>query len=137
MNIAVPILKLVVNCLTCIYYNSIALSCLLFLAKCTKIFWLQRMDSNHRPQGYEPCQIPLLTLCVNLVGVQGFEPWTPWSQTTNDTISPYRDIYTSVKCTIICLRACYDSHILLQYARSHRIGLHRRMVIHLDSWAVG
>jgi len=27
------------------------------------IVWMQRMDSNHRPQGYEPCQIPLLTLC--------------------------------------------------------------------------
>ena len=27
--------------------------------------WLQWVDSNHRPQGYEPCQIPLLTHCVN------------------------------------------------------------------------
>lgn len=29
------------------------------------VFWLQRVDSNHRSPGYEPGQIPLLTLCVN------------------------------------------------------------------------
>ena len=34
--------------------------------------WLQRRESNPRPQGYEPCQIPLLTLCFNFISIQPF-----------------------------------------------------------------
>ena len=37
------------------------------------LVWLQRMDSNHRPLGYEPSQIPLLTLCFNLVRPERLE----------------------------------------------------------------
>ena len=24
------------------------------------VMWLQRMESNHLPQGYEPCELPML-----------------------------------------------------------------------------
>ena len=33
----------------------------------TQRIWLQRVDSNHRPLGYEPSQIPLLILCVMFI----------------------------------------------------------------------
>ena len=34
-----------------------------------------------RTEAYETPEIPLLYPAITMVGVQGFEPWTPWSQT--------------------------------------------------------
>ena len=36
---------------------------------------MQRMESHHRPSGYEPNEILLLYSAINLVRDQGFEPW--------------------------------------------------------------
>ena len=37
--------------------------------------WLRGMDSNHRPPGYEPDELPLLYPTINSVAEsEGFEP---------------------------------------------------------------
>lgn len=38
--------------------------------------WLREPDSNRRPIGYEPIELPLLHR-AKLVSVEGFEPTTP------------------------------------------------------------
>ncbi len=69
-------------------------------------YWLQWVESNHRPPGYEPGQIPLLTHCFKfvthylsyytpcvraslLVRVTRFEHATTWSQTRSSTRLSY------------------------------------------------
>ena len=34
-----------------------------------------------RTEAYETSEMPFLYPAITVVGVQGFEPWTPWSQT--------------------------------------------------------
>ena len=54
--------------------------------------WLQRVDLNHRPSGYEPDELPLLYSAIRKVrinfkyirevdGVGGFEPPNDWTKT--------------------------------------------------------
>ena len=56
-----------------------------------KDYWLQRVDLNHRPSGYEPDELPLLYSAIQEVrklnnirkvdGVGGFEPPHDWTKT--------------------------------------------------------
>ena len=55
--------------------------------------WLQRVDLNHRPSGYEPDELPLLYSAIReaqmnfkisfaeVDGVGGFEPPNDWTKT--------------------------------------------------------
>ena len=53
--------------------------------------WLQRVDLNHRPSGYEPDELPLLYSAIQEVrrfnnihqmdGIGGFEPPNDWTKT--------------------------------------------------------
>ena len=53
--------------------------------------WLQRVDLNHRPSGYEPDELPLLYSAIQKArklnnihevdGVGGFEPPHDWTKT--------------------------------------------------------
>lgn len=45
---AVPLFLSAVACTTCIYYSR------------KREIWLQRLESNQLPQGYEPCELPVL-----------------------------------------------------------------------------
>lgn len=38
---------------------------------------LQGWDSNPRPRGYEPRELPLLLLCLSYMEGEGFEPPNP------------------------------------------------------------
>jgi hypothetical protein len=38
--------------------------------------WLQRLESNQRPKGYEPSDLPLIYSAQILVRPEGFEPST-------------------------------------------------------------